>query len=207
MNVVIFGATGRTGNELAKQSLAAGHTVTVFVREPRRLKLEAKNITIITGDVLSPASIAGAVKGRDAVLIALGTGNSLRKTTVRSTGTANIILAMKAHNVKRLAVISAMGIGESWRTLSLSNRFFFATLLRSARNDHTTQETVVKNSGLDWTIIRPSGLVDTRRTGSYMVGENIEAKKSRIACADVADLIVKELSENRYIHKAVTITN
>ena len=60
---------------------------------------------------------------------------------------------------------------------------------------------------LNKTIIRPNGLVDSLRTGAYNVGENIRARKSRIARADVADLILNELEEGSLVHKAVTITN
>ena len=114
---------------------------------------------------------------------------------------------MKQHNIQRLLVVTAMGTGDSWDTLSLVNKFFYATLLKSSREDHEAQETAVKESGLDWTIIRPSGLTDEPRTGVYKVGENILAKTSKIARADVADLILKELEQNALIHKAVTITN
>ena len=104
-------------------------------------------------------------------------------------------------------VVTAMGVGESWDDLSLFNKFFFATLLKSSRDDHETQEAAIKESGLDWTIIRPSGLTDTPRTGVYEVGEKIPATTSKIARADVADLIIKELEQNVLIGKAVTITN
>ena len=118
-----------------------------------------------------------------------------------------MIAAMKTHGVKRLVVVTAMGIGESWKTLSPVNRFFFATVLKSARADHESQEKAVKASGLDWTIIRPSGLTDTERTGEYLAGELIQAKTSQIARADVADLILKALDDDLIVGKAVTITN
>ena len=207
MKLAIFGATGNTGLELVKQALDQGHTVTAFVRDPARLAVEDERITFAVGDVFDPTSVADAIQGQDAVLCALGAGASLGKTTVRTTGTVNIIRGMQKHNVKRLMVVTAMGIGESWDTLSIVNKLFFATLLKSARNDHETQETAVKESGLDWTIVRPSGLTDTPRTGMYDVGENILATTSRIARADVADLILKELEQNTLIGKAVTITN
>ena len=87
------------------------------------------------------------------------------------------------------------------------NKLFFATLLKSSRVDHEAQEAAVKESGLDWTIIRPSGLVDTPRTGVYDFGEKIPARTSKIARADVADLILKELEQNTNIGKALTISN
>lgn len=207
MNVAIFGSTGKTGIELVKQALEQGHSVTAFVRDPARLAVENENLTVVTGDVFNPSSIVKAIEGQDAVICALGAGSDLKKTTVRTTGTINIINSMQKNNIKRLIVVTAMGVGESWNTLSFFNKFFFATLLRSSRDDHETQEAAVKESGLDWTIVRPSGLTETPRTGIYDVGENILATTSKIARADVADLIIKEVEENALIGKAVTITN
>ena len=207
MNIVVFGASGKTGLEIVKQALEGGHEVTAFVRDPARLAIENINLNVITGDVFDPASVAQAIKGQDAAVCALGAGSDLKKTTVRTIGTINIISGMQQNNVKRLLVITAMGVGESWDTLSMFNKFFFATLLKSSRVDHEAQETVVKTSGLDWTIIRPSGLIDASRTGVYDFGEDIPAKTSKIARADVADLILKELEQSRHIGKALTISN
>jgi len=207
MKLAIFGATGKTGIEIVKQALDQGHAVTAYVRDPSRLAIEDERLTIVVGDAFNPASVAKSVKGQDAVICALGAGSELKKTTVRTTGTINIISGMQKNDVKRLLVVTAMGVGESWDTLSLINKFFFATLLKSSRDDHETQEAAVKVSGLDWTIIRPSGLTDTPRTGVYEVGENIPAVTSKISRADIADLILNELEQNELIGKAVTITN
>lgn len=207
MNIAVFGATGKTGLEIVKQALDGGHKVTAFVRDPAGLAIENKKLTVVTGDVFDEASVAQAIKGQDAAVCALGAGSDLKKTTVRASGTINIINGMKQNNVKRLLVVTAMGVGESWDTLSMVNKFFFAVLLKSSRDDHEAQEAAVKKSGLDWTIIRPSGLVDTARTGIYDAGENIPAKTSKIARADVADLILKELEQKANIGKALTISN
>ena len=207
MNIAVFGATGKTGLEVVKQALEGGHQVTAFVRDSARLEIENGNLAVITGDVFDESTVTEAVKGQDAVVCALGAGSDLKKTTVRANGTVNIIKGMKKNNVKRLLVVTAMGVGESWDTLSVINKFFFAVLLKSSREDHEAQEAAVKESGLDWTIIRPSGLVDTPRTGVYDFGENIPAKTSKIARADVADLILKELEQNANIGKSLTISN
>ena len=207
MNLVIFGATGKTGIEIVRQALEKGHAVTAFLRDSSRLAIKHERLSTIAGDVFDPASVAQAVQGQDAVICALGAGGDLKKTTVRTTGTINIISGMQKHNVKRLLAITAMGVGESWDSLSLINKLFLAVLLKSAREDHEAQEIAIKESELEWTIIRPSGLTDTPRTGVYEVGENIRAKTSKIARADVADLIVKEVEQNTHVGKAVTITN
>ena len=207
MKLAIFGATGNTGVEIVRQALEQGHLVTAFVRDPARMPIEDDRITLVVGDVLDAESVTQAVEGQDAVVCALGVRSDLKKTTVRTDGTINIIAGMKEHNLRRLLVVTAMGVGESWNTLSLVNKLFFATFLKSARDDHEAQEAAVKGSGLDWTIVRPSGLTDEPRTGVYKSGEVISAKTSQIPRADVADLILKELAENARIHKAVTITN
>ena len=206
MKLAIFGATGNTGLELVKQALEKGHQVTAFVRDPSRLSIKHDQLNFVTGDVFDPASVAEAVQNQDVVVCALG-ARDLKKTTIRATGTTNIIQAMKQHNVQRLLVVTSMGTGDNWNTLSLVNKFFYATLLKSSREDHEAQEVAIRESELDWTIVRPIGLTDEPRTGVYDVGENIQGKTSRIARADVADLIIKELEQNALIHKAVTITN
>ena len=206
MKLVVFGATGKTGIEIVKQSLAKGHEVTAFVRDPAKMPLESDQLRLVEGDILDVAAVAKAVEGQDAVICSVGT-NSLGKTIVRSEGTDNIIRVMDDNHVKRLLVVSAMGVGESWSMLSAGNKIFFNTVLCNTRKDHEKQEALVKGSDLDWTIVRPSGLTETDLTESYDVGENIRAETSRIARADVAHCIVKEIEENAYIGKAVTITN
>ena len=133
------------------------------------IRPEDKQLSAVTGDVFDPASVDQAVKGQDAVICALGVGNDLKKTTVRITGTVNIISSMQEHYVDRLLVITALGVGESWDTLSLINRLFFATLLKSARDDHETQETAVKESGLDWKKYR---FHDLRHTAAALMLNN-----------------------------------
>jgi putative NADH-flavin reductase len=206
MKLAIFGATGGTGAELVKQAIERGHSVTAFVRNPAKLANKGEGLTIVTGDIHNLTDVERSIQGQDAVICALG-ARDLKKTMIRTVGTVNIINAMKKNNLRRLIVVSAMGVGESWNSLSMVNKLFFAILLKSTREDHEAQEAAVKESGLDWTIIRPSGLVNAPRTGVYSVGENIRAKTSQISRADVADLILNDLEEGALAHRAVTITN
>ena len=99
MKLSIFGATGGTGSEVIKQALEAGHQVTAFVRDTSRLPIQNENLSIITGDVFDADSVAQAVQGQDAVICALGAGSDLKKTTVRATGTKNIISGMESSGV------------------------------------------------------------------------------------------------------------
>ena len=65
----------------------------------------------------------------------------------------------------------------------------------------------MKRSNLEWTILRPSGLTDGVLTGTYAIGENIKGESSRIARANVAHAIIKELDDKAFVRMAVTITN
>lgn len=206
MKIAIFGATSGTGGELVKQALERGHSVTALVRNPAQLADKSDGLTVMAGDIHDLASVERCIQEQDAVICAIG-ARDLKKTMIRTEGTVNIIGAMKKNNIRRLFVVSAMGVGESWNTLSIFNKFLFAILMKSTREDHEAQEAAVKESGLDWTIIRPSGLVNTPRTGVYSVGEDIPAKTSQISRADVADLILNNLEAQALVHKAVTITN
>ena len=212
MKVVVFGATGKTGKEIISQALANDHEVTAFVREASKMTIENENtatedrLQIVIGDVFDFSAVKQAIRGQEAVICSLGS-NSLGKTTVRSQGTANIVLAMEEEHVDRLLVVSAMGTGESWSSLSFINKLFYATLLRSSRQDHEAQEALVKKSSLNWTILRPSGLIDDPLTGNYAIGENVSSESSRIARADVAHAIIKELDDKAFLRSAVTITN
>ena len=212
MKVIVFGATGKIGRAIVERALEKGHEVTAFVREPSKMTLgnEAVSVEdrlrIVGGDVFDFSAVKQAMSGQEAVICALGS-NSLAKTTVRGEGTSNIVLAMKEEHVDRLLVVSAMGTGESWSSLSFTNKLIYATILRSSRRDHEAQEAVVKKSNLNWTIVRPSGLTEGEPSGNYVIGENIQSESSQIACADVAHALVKELDEDAFVRMAVTITN
>ena len=128
-------------------------------------------------------------------------------------GTQRIVIELDGHKAEekdlsiRAGRVTRLELTLEKESLSLVNKLFFAILLRNARLDHEKQETIVKDSDLDWTIIRPSGLTDGPRTDTYALGENIRPKTSQISRADVAHAIIEEVQDNSFVHKAVTITN
>ncbi len=147
-------------------------------------------------------TVNNAVSDYDAVVIALGAG---MKGQVRTTGTANIIRAMKQSATKRLICLSSLGVGDSWANLNFFWKYvMFGGLLRRAYADHMRQEELVKQSGLNWTIVRPGAYTDGGRTGRYKHGfpateKRLELKISR---ADVSDFILQQLSDETYLFKS-----
>jgi putative NADH-flavin reductase len=207
MKIAIFGATGKTGIELVKQALEHDHEVTVMVRDPKRLPMFAKEIRVFTGDFNNLDVVKSTIEGQDAVICTLGSRELYKNTGLRTSGTRVIIEAMQEVGVKRLVVMSSMGIGESWNTLPLFTKVLFKLFMPAARADHEAQELVVKTSGLDWTIIRPSGLTNDPNVTSYEYGKQIKPRTSRIARANVANLILKVIESNSHMREAITISN
>ena len=163
MKLVVFGASGKTGTHIVEQTLAEGHEVSAFVRDVLKLNIKHENLSTVTGDVLNTKNVEAAIKDQDAVLVALG-NSTTSKNSLRSEGTRNIISAMQTHKIKRLIVMTTMGAHESWEQLTFAGKAFFRTMLKHVKADHELQEDYVKSSGLDWTIVRPSGLTDGVKT-------------------------------------------
>ncbi|HET9494871.1 MAG TPA: SDR family oxidoreductase [Chloroflexia bacterium] len=201
MKVAVFGATGTIGRQLIEQALEQGHTVTAFVRDSAKLDIKSPYLKVVQGDVLDPASVEKAVQGQDAVLCSIGAG---RKGTVRSEGTRNIVRAMEKAGVRRLICQSSLGVGDSRGNLNFLWKYvMFGVLLREAFKDHVLQENFVKQSRLDWTIVRPAAFTDGERTGNYHHGfpGTRNGLRLKISRADVADFMLKQLGDSAYLRK------
>lgn len=209
MKVIIFGATGSVGRLAVKQMLAEGHQVTAFARTPEKLGIRADALTLRAGDAMDPQAVSAAVRGHDAVVVILGAGMS-RKSVIRSRGTMTVIRAMQENGVKRLICQSTLGAHESWDNLNFFwKRIMFGFLLKPVFKDHELQEQLVRASGLDWTIVRPSAFTDGPASGTFK--EDFPATERRltlkIARADLAGFLTRQLRDRRYMGRAVGISN
>ena len=203
MKLLIFGATGGTGRELLKQALDQGHHVVAFARSPAKIDdLQNANLQVVRGDVLDATVVEGAVAGQEVVFSTIGTG--AKRTTLREDGTRNIVKRMEKTGVRRLICQSSLGVGDSCANLPFFTKHIIVSIfLRHAFADHERQEAIVKQSSLDWTIVRPSQLKDGPRTGVYRHGFPITDRqiKGKISRADVADFMLKQLTDDTYLHQ------
>lgn len=207
MKLLIFGATGSVGTHLVQQALEQGYSVTAFTRSPEKLSgITHKQLQIIKGDILNATDVQKAVPGHDSVLCAIGDGN---KGTVRAAGTKNIIAAMHKAGVKRLVCETTLGLGDSKGNLNLLWKIIFGTILRKAFKDHEQQEKYLFSSNLDFTAVRPSAFTNGERTDRYKVGFDGKAKglTLKIARADVADFMLKQVLSTTYNKRAVSISD
>jgi len=206
MKLIIFGASGGTGRALVTQALEQGHEVTAFVRSPAALTSDHPRLRVIQGDVLDPASVAATVRGQDAVLNALGMKPGTPQP-VTSGGTKNIIAAMQQNGVRRLITVSAIAVAAldgHAQEVPWPFRVFLtiAVPVRKLFEDKVRQEQAIQQSGLEWVIVRPTTLTDGPQTGTYRVGVPLKVGLSaKIARADVADFMLKQLGETRYLQQ------
>ena len=210
MKLLIFGATGNTGKKLVMQALEQGHIVTAFARNPTDVKTKHDKLSVMKGDILDYVSVQRAMKGQDAVISALGI-KTLKKNTILSDGTKNIINAMEKYGVKRFICMSSIGVGNSIQQKKelgfLYNHIMIPFVLKNMFTDKEVQEHYIKESNLNWTIVRPAILTKGKRTGKAKCyshdDKNIKAKISR---ADVADYMLKQLSDKTNIHKTISLS-
>lgn len=207
MRILIFGASGKTGHELVKQALAQGHYVTAFVRNPSKLKISNENLKVFQGDVTNHFLVEVAVKGYDAVFSALGAASPFKYDQSIVDGVNNIVNAMQKNSVKRFIYMSAINVKESRRNAGLLIKIAATTLLRTETAGHQAREKIIKQTGLDWTLVRPGGLSDGKHTGNYRSGEDIRAKgiAAAISRADAADFMLRQLTDRSYIRKAPVV--
>ena len=114
---------------------------------------------------------------------------------------------MQTESVRRLVVISMMGIGDSAEQAPFwYEHLMKPTLLRGATKDKTAMESEVNTSGLDFVIARPPVLTDDPATGSIKLVDK-ESKGHKITRADLAQFLVDQLSNDQNLGQAVVVTN
>lgn len=208
MQVLVVGATGGTGRQVVEQALQLGHFVTAFVRDPAKLLIQHPNLTVLTGDVLKPETVLPAVRRQDVVICSLGSRPGQKDQAVAE-GTRNLVVAMHQAGVRKLFVVSSLGVGTSYEEASLPSKLIIKTLLSGVIAEKEKQEQAVRESGLDWVIVRPTSLTNGPITGHYRIGEHLPFSRfdfPRISRADVAAFLLHQLEKDTYQQKAITLT-
>ena len=207
MNILVFGATGATGQQVVKQALSRGHRVTAFVRRPEALET-ADNVRIVVGDATRDKSkIAEAMSGQELVISTLGRRNSFRSDHLISRSMEAIVPSMEQAGVRRMTLMSSFGVGESLRDAPLIPGIMYRVLLKDIFADKETAERGLRASGLDWTIVYPVLLTNGPLTEQYRVGERLDLHGiSKISRADVAHFILTEAENRRFVQKVAVIS-
>ena len=209
--IAIFGATGGTGKRLIRQALDRGYAVTAFVRDPAKLGIDDDNLQVAQGDFLDADAVAAALAGGiDAVVCAAGIYQREYRTDL-SDGTRNIVDAMQKHGIRRLLVVSSIGAGDSKGQGAWWVRAYYKLMLKYVIWDKDRQEQLIRDSGLDWTIVRPPRLFDRDEINPDVVvwsGSQPQRKLGWGATRPtLAKVVLDALAENRHVGVAVNISD
>jgi len=219
VKLTIIAATGGVGRQLLEQAIAAGHDVTAVVRDPARL---TRPVRAVTADLAAadPAELEPAIGGADAVLSGLGP-HSNADAGIAAPGTRTIIAAMKATGVRRIVAISAAPVstvaspgrpnppkhdpGDGFLMRYVLSRVASAALGK-VNADLAVMEDVLRDSGLDWTVLRPPRMTDKPFTGRYRTayGQNLRGGLS-VPRADVAHFMLRVLDQPQTIGQVIGI--
>lgn len=205
--ILIFGATGGTGQELVKQALEQNYEVTAFVRSKQKMKFSNAHLRFFEGDVLNYDDVLSATNHQDVVFCNLGMP-ALDKSTLRTDGTSNIIKAMKNNGIGRFICQTSLGFGDSKEVLPWHMKYLIVPfILKNAFKDHELQEKVITQSNLHWTIVRPGNMTNGKITKHYKHGfEPSEKIKLKVSRADVAHFMLSQIDNVQYLNKKVGIS-
>ena len=201
MNLVVLGATGRTGRLLVEQALATGHTVTALVRAPEKLTLRDSSLRVLAGKATDAADVARALEGADAVLSTLGGAGSVIVDSTRA-----IVEAAHMTGLRRVVVLSSFFVERE--RLGAVTRLLTGVAMGAVIKDKTAGEQLLRQSDLDWTIIYASVLKDGPASGSVEVLSVGATRRisDRVSRADAAGWMVRAATNIQFNHRSVGIT-
>jgi len=207
MNVLVIGGTRGLGRAVVAAAHGAGHTLTAMARHAAHFSDATTGIRLVLGDAADATDIDRAVATQHAVVWTVGVPPTRGGVDVFSRGTQFLLAAMARHGVRRLVCVTGVGAGDDrGRRGFLHDRVMRPLLGRSIDADKDRQETLVRASTVDWTIVQPAALTAGPATGLYQtVTDAAPGPFKRISRADVADFIVANVDAPDYVHATVVL--
>ncbi len=224
ITIVLIGATSKTADDLIPQALWRGHEVIALARRPYRVRYAPHpRLTVVKGDVYDKASLEAALSGDGSEIVIsvygprIDPSEEIPETDLMSQGTRNIIDAMKAKGNKRLFVTGSIAAPEVWRLGYRPDtpkpdditpeRGLWAYNLRGPYNDIGLMEKIIRESGLEYVILRPGQLLvePPRGTVRVVVGEGEIPTRRVIMYSDFAAWVLDQVELDEYLYKTVSI--
>ena len=202
--VLVMGGSSGIGLETVKALLDRDHDVIAFSRGAKNLRLDHARLVRISGDATNTAEVRNAVHDADVVIQALGVPVSLKLLTgpidLFSSATRTLIPIMEEMDIKRLIAVTGFGAGNSNEAINCIQRIPFNFIFGHAYRDKSAQETLIKESTLNWTIVRPGVLTNQSLGRSYKVRlKRSEWRNGIISRAAVADYIAAAVDDDATI--------
>jgi uncharacterized protein len=208
MNVVLYGATGKSGSRILKELLARGHQVTAIVREPDKVSTSDPHLLLRQGDLSDARKIAAAINGADAVISAYGPPQDKPEEIIGVTKRQIEALAQRP-NTRLIVVGGAGGLNVAPGVSLVDSKLLPESVLPIARA-HVQALNLLKASSIEWTYFAPAAFfVPGERTGKFRLGKDElianAQHESRISMEDYAIALVVELEKPRLIRQRFSI--
>ena len=209
MKILVFGASGLTGEIVVDLALKQGHRVVVLTRDASKFSLTNPNLEVIEGNATSQTDIEGALNDVEAVIHCLGIGGKGQgsTTTIVSESVRATLAAMEKTRVMRIVCMSNVGAGSSgtW----IYNRIVLTVFLRWLKpiiEDKDRMENLLNSSQLDWVSVRLPNIV-TGASKPVRASEDGKGIGISITAESAAEFLLQQLSDNRWLQRAPSISN
>ncbi|UKY50400.1 NAD(P)-dependent oxidoreductase [Streptomyces inhibens] len=211
--IAIFGANGTIGSRILDEALQRGHQVTAVVRDPAKITTTHPNLTVTTGDVLDPASVAAVAKDQDVLISAVGGGDGPGHLATIKPAAESLVAGLRPLGDAAPRLITVGGAGslrtpdgkQVWDAEGLPE---FLLQIMHAHGDALDFYRSV--SDVRWTNLSPAASIEPgERTGSYRTATDdlVTAAdgSSRISTEDYAVAVLDEVEQPRHLGERFTV--
>jgi putative NADH-flavin reductase len=205
MKLLVVGATGSLGQAVIAEAIDRDHDVSALVRDLASSNLPPA-VRKLHGDVLDPATLESAVAGQDAVICALGTPSPRKASSLLEKGTSNLVDAMTRSDVQRLVCVTLLGVAGSEHNASPFYRHVILRALAPMVPDKENQERIVRESALQWVIVRPPRFVNGDRHAQPRVIRSGEKEQvGRVGRQQLAGVLIDACERPDYVDQAIVV--
>ena len=212
--LVIIGATAKTSARIIPQAIAAGYSVTGIARRPEDVTLTDEHLKVLKGDVYDQTSLEAAMTGTEVVISMVSprvdptdTAETPATFDLFTTGTANIIAAMKNKGNRRLLVASSLGVEDEFPTVKPAPGDFRLGWLWKSRylyRNMKDMEGLVRASGLEFVIFRPPFLVEEPASNDYHLSMDTDSPKgTMMSYADFGAFVLAQAASDEHLGHTV----
>lgn len=214
-HILLFGATGRTGRQVLKYALDKGYKVTALVRSPEKIIEKSAALTVIKGLPTDVEDVRKAIANCDRVISALNPISekemiSLKKIQpprILEKSVQNAIECMRECGIKKIAVVSSVGIGDTYLLAPWFMRLLGKiTNFRISFDDHNEQESLIMNSDLNWVIARPVSLNNNEVLQNLVIDYDKKPSPFKISRKQLAKFLVDCLETEAFFKKALILS-
>ncbi len=216
VTTLVLGGSGRTGIHVLSQAVERGHRVRALVRNPDAV-LAPHGVELVTGTPAEIDDIRRAAEGADAVVSVLNNARAsdnpwakaVSPPTFMTDATRDTLTVMKENGIRRIAVASTQGAGDSWRTLNpLFKGLIAVSGIRHGYADHHGVDAVVRTSDAEWVMARSVALTDAAPSGPLHAAlAGTQKPGFRVSRTEVARFLLDSLDDDSWLRQSPLIWN